>query len=187
MNPLSRTIAAILVTLMLAACAAIAPPPPREFKLSQTQLQELVGKPFETAQTYLGLLDIKLAAPRVTLQPETNRVLTVMDVSVDAPLIGKPWKGGASISGRLRFDQSAGAILLEDPRAESFRVEGVPAAYSDRVNKIGGWLTEQVLQGFTVYTLKPEDLRFDNVNYAPTDFKVKPGELSITLVPKAGP
>jgi hypothetical protein len=187
MRQISRTITAVLITLVVSACATLAPPPPREFRLSQAQLQDLVGRPFVTAQTYLGLLDIKLAAPRVTLQPESNRVLTLMDVAVDAPLIGKPWKGAASISGRLRFDQAAGAILLEDPRAESFKVEGVPAAYADRVNKIGGWLTEQVLQGFTVYTLKPEDLRFDNVNYAPTDFKVRPGELAITLVPKAAP
>jgi hypothetical protein len=187
MRSISRMIAVALAALIVSACATLAPPPPREFRLSQAQLQDLVGKPFETAQTYLGLLDIKLAAPRVSLQPESNRVLTVMDVSVDAPLIGKPWKGGASISGRLRFDQAAGAILLEDPRAESFKVEGVPAAYADRVNKIGGWLTEQVLKGFTVYTLKPEDLRFDSVTYAPSEFKVKPGELAITLVPKATP
>lgn len=188
MKPISRTIAWILVTLMVSACATLAPPPPpREFKLSQAQLQDLVGKPFVTAQTYLGLLDIKLAAPRVSLQPESNRVLTAMDVAVDAPLIGKPWKGAASISGRLRFDQAAGAILLEEPRAESFKVDGVPAAFTDRVNTIGGWLTEHVLKGFTVYTLKPEDLRFDNVSYAPSEFKVKPGELVITLVPRAAP
>lgn len=188
MKQLSRMIALALVILLISACATLAPPPPpREFKLSQAQLQNLVGKPFETAQTYLGLLDIKLAAPRVSLQPESNRVLTVMDVAVDTPLIGKPWKGAASISGRLRFDQAAGAILLEDPRAESFKVDGVPAAFTDQVNKIGGWLTEQVLRGFTVYTLKPEDLRYDNVSYTPTEFKVKPGELVITLVPRATP
>jgi hypothetical protein len=187
MKTIFRTIAVVLVTVILSSCATLVPPQPREFKLTQAQLQDLVGKRFETAQTYLGILDIKLAAPRVSLQPESNRVLTAMDVSVDAPLIGKPWKGAASISGRLRFDLASNTILLEEPRAESFTVDGVPAAYADRVNKIGGWLTERVLKGFAVYTLKPEDLRFDNVNYAPTEFKVRPGELVITLVPKATP
>lgn len=185
MKKIFRMISAALVTLILSSCATLAPPQPREFKLSEAQLQNLVGQPFETAQTYLGLLDIKLTTPRVSLQPESNRVLTAMDVSVDTPLIDKPWKGAVSISGRLRFDQGANTILLEEPRTESFKVEGVPAAYADRVNKIGGWLTEQVLKGFAVYKLKPEDLRFDNVNYAPSEFKVKPGELAITLVPKA--
>lgn len=182
-----RSICIALVGLILAACATVAPPPPREFRLTQAQLQELVGRPFVTAQTYLGLLDIKLTTPRVSLQPESNRVLTAMDVAVDAPLIGKPWQGSASISGRLRFDRAAGAILLEEPRAESFKVDGVPAAFADRVSKIGGWLTEQVLKGFTVYTLKPEDLRFDKVDYTPSEFRVKPGELVISLVPKAAP
>lgn len=185
MKTIFRTIALVLVTAILSSCATLVPPQPREFKLSEAQLQDLVGKRFETARTYLGFLDIKLVAPRVSLQPESNRVLTAMDVSVDSPLIGKPWKGAVGISSRLRFDLASNTILLEEPRAENFKVEGVPATYADRVNKVGGWLTEQVLKGFAVYTLKPEDLRFDNVNYAPTEFKVRPGELVISLVPKA--
>lgn len=185
MRNLFSMIAVTLVTLLLSACATLLPPQPREFTLSEAQLQTLVGKPFETAQTYLGLLDIKLTTPRVSLQPESNRVLTAMEVSVDAPLIGKPWAGAVSISGRLRFDQASNAILLEDPRAENFRVDGVPSAFADRVNTIGGWLTAQVLKGFTVYTLTPEDLLFDGVSYEPSEFKVKPGELAISLLPKA--
>ncbi len=179
-----RMIAVSLVTLLLSACATLAPPQPREFTLSEAQLQALVGKPFETAQTYLGLLDIKLSAPRVSLQPESNRVLTAMEVAVDVPLIGKPWAGAVSISGRLRFDQASNTILLEDPRAENFKVDGVPAVFTDRVNTIGGWLTAQVLKGFTVYKLTPEDLLVDGVSYEPSEFKVRPGELAITLVPK---
>mgnify|MGYP003383623815 CR=1 FL=1 len=185
MRSIFRNFAVALATLMLTACATLAPPQPREFRLSQAQLQDLVGKRFEMARTYLGFLDVKLATPVVTLQPESNRVLTALDVSIDAPLIGKPWKGAAAISGRLRFDQAAATIMLDEPRAEKFTVEGVPAVYADRVNKIGGWLSEQVLKGFPIYTLKPEDLRFDNVSYSPSEFKVKPGELTITLVPKA--
>jgi hypothetical protein len=187
MRPTFRLFAVALATLMLTACATLAPPPPREFKLSQAQLQDLVGKRFEMARTYLGFLDVKLATPVVTLQPETNRVLTALDVSIDAPLIGKPWKGAAAISGRLRFDQAAATIMLDEPRAENFTVQGVPAAYADQVNKIGGWLTEQVLKSFAIYKLKPEDLRFDNVNYVPGEFKVRSSELVINLVPQAAP
>ncbi len=187
MKPAFRMIAVALATMLLSACATLAPPQPREFRLSQAQLQDLVGKRFELARTYLGLLDVKLAAPRVTLQPESNRVLTALDVSIDAPLIGKPWRGAVDISGRLRFDQAAATLLLDEPRAENFMVEGVPAAYADRVNKIGGWLTGQVLKGFAIYKLKPEDLRFDNMNYVPAEFKVRPAELVITLVPQAAP
>ena len=185
MKTLFRRIAATLATLLLSSCATLAPPQPREFTLSEAQLQTLVGKHFETAQTYLGLLDIKLSAPRVSLQPESNRVLTALDVAVDTPLIGKPWAGAASISGRLRFDQASNTILLEEPRTENFKVDGVPAVFADHVNRIGGWLTAQVLRGFAVYTLTPEDLLFDGVRYEPSEFKVKPGELAISLVPKA--
>lgn len=187
MRPIFRLIAVVLATLLLTACATLAPPQPREFRLSQAHLQDLVGKHFEMARTYLGFLDVKLATPRVSLQPESNRVLTALDVSIDTPLIGKPWKGAVGISGRLRFDQASATLLLEDPRTENFMVDGVPAAYADRVNKIGGWLTEQVLKGFAVYKLKPEDLRFDNVNYVPAEFKVRPTELVISLVPQAAP
>jgi len=187
MKPTFRMMAVALATLLISACATLAPPQPREFRLSQAQLQDLVGKRFELARTYLGFLDVKLATPRVTLQPESNRVLTALDVSIDAPLIGKPWKGAAAISGRLRFDRAAATLMLDEPRAESFTVEGVPAVYADRVNKIGGWLSEQVLKGFAIYKLKPEDLRFDNVNYVPAEFKVTPSGLVISLVPQAAP
>ena len=187
MKPIFRVFAVTLATLLLSACATLAPPQPREFRLSQAQLQDLVGKRFEMARTYLGFLDVKLATPRVSLQPESNRVLTALDVSIDAPLIGKPWKGAVGISGRLRFDQATATILLDEPRAENFTVDGVPAVYADRVSKIGGWLSEQVLKGFAIYKLKPEDLRFDNVNYVPAEFKVRPAELVIGLVPQAAP
>lgn len=187
MRPIFRMIAVALATLILSSCATLVPPQAREFKLSEAQLQDLVGKHFATTQRFLGVLDIKLTTPRVSLQPESNRVLTALDVALDAPLIGRPLKGAVGISGRLRFDHPSGAILLEEPRAESFKVDGVPAIYADKVNLIGGWLSEQVLKGFTVYKLKPEDLRFDNVSYAPSEFKVKPGELVISLVPQAAP
>jgi hypothetical protein len=185
MKSIVRLIAVAFAALILCSCATLLPPQPREFKLSEAQLQDLVGRHFATAQKYLGVLDIRMTAPRVSLQPESNRVLTMLDVALDAPLIGRPLKGAVSISGRLRFDQAANAILLEEPRADSFKVDGVPAIYADKVNLVGGWLSEQVLKGFTVYKLKPEDLRFENVNYSPAEFKVKPGELVIGLVPKA--
>jgi hypothetical protein len=185
MKTLFHTLAAVIAILILSSCATLVPPQSREFKLSEAQLQELVGRHFATAQKYLGVLDIKMTSPRVYLQPESNRVVTALDVALDAPLIGKPLKGAVSISGRLRFDHASNAILLEEPRADSFQVDGVPAIYADKVNLVGGWLSEQVLKGFTIYRLKPEDLRFDNVSYTPSEFKVKPGELIITLVPKA--
>jgi len=184
MKTLFRTVAMVIAILTLSSCATLAPPQSREFRLSEAQLQELVGRHFATAQKYLGVLDIKMIAPRVSLQPESNRVVTALDVALDAPLIGRPLKGTVSISGRLRFDHASNAILLEEPRADSFQVDGVPAIYADKVNLIGGWLSEQVLKGFTVYRLKPEDLRFENMNYSPSEFKVKPGELVISLVPK---
>lgn len=187
MRPIVRVIAVALATLILSACATLAPPQPREFRLSEAQLQDLVGRHFATAQKYLGVLDIKMTAPRVSLLPESNRVLTALDVALDAPLIGRPLRGAVSISGRLRFDHPSNSILLEEPRADSFQVDGVPAIYADKVNLIGGWLSEQVLKGFTVYRLKPEDLRYENVNYSPSEFKVKPGELVISLVPQAAP
>lgn len=187
MRPIFRVIAVTLAALILSSCATLVPPQAREFKLSEAQLQDLVGRHFATAQKYLGVLDIKLTAPKVSLQPESNRVLTALDVALDAPLIGKPLKGAVSISGRLRFDHSSNTILLEEPRADSFKVDGVPAIYADKVNLVGGWLTEQVLRGFSVYKLKPEDLRFDNVNYSPSEFQVKPGELVISLIPQASP
>lgn len=187
MRTISCMFAVALATLILSACATLVPPQPREFRVSEAQLQELVGRQFASAQKYLGVLDIKMTAPRVTLQHESNRVVTALDVALDAPLIGRPLKGAVTISGRLRFDYPSNAIVLEEPRADSFKVDGVPSIYADKVNLVGGWLSEQVLKGFTVYKLKPEDLRYENVTYAPSEFKVKPGELVISLIPRAAP
>ena len=73
MKPTFRMMAVALATLLISACATLAPPQPREFRLSQAQLQDLVGKRFELARTYLGFLDVKLATPRVTLQPDSKK------------------------------------------------------------------------------------------------------------------
>ena len=83
-------IAAALAALILSSCATLVPPQSREFKLSEAQLQDLVGKHFATAQRYLGVFDVKLTTPRVSLQPESNRVLTALDVAPKVEVVNDP-------------------------------------------------------------------------------------------------
>lgn len=175
---------AIGAGLLAAACAVLGPQP-REVVITAAQLEQALVRQFSGPRTFLALFDVNLSNPRVLLQPSDSRVRSEMDVAISNALIGESLKGSTAISGRLSFDPGSGTVRLVEPRAEDFRVEGVPERWAAPVGRIGAWLTEQVLREFPVYAPRPEDLRIEGVDYAPSAFAVRADGIVVTLTPQA--
>lgn len=175
--------AALCMAVALAACATMGDAP-RTLTVSEAQLQEIVEKNLNVDHRLLAVFDVNIGKPKVTLQPDMNRVLTGLDVSVKNPISGGTLKGSMAVSGRLNWDAKAMAVVLADPRAESFAIEGLPSQYSSQVNQLGGLLAEQFLKDFTVYKLRGEELRYRGRAFEPKDFRVKSGGIEIVLGPR---
>jgi hypothetical protein len=173
--------ALLLAALVLAACATLGGP--RTFTLSEAQLGRLIDERMNKSLTFLRLFDINLANPKVALDPATGRVITSMDANLKNPFSGNRLSGVAKISGKPGFDPKTGSIVLADTRAEEFKLDGLPPQYSNQINAMGKMVAGEFMRDLAIYTLKPDDLKLNGVNYTPGKFEVLQNALAITLNP----
>lgn len=166
---------------LLASCATLMGP--REVEIPLATLQQAVAGKFPFNNRYLELLDIYITNPKVSLQPDTNRIVTSMDTSIAPPFMNRAWKGNVAVSGNLKFDPSRNALVLADARVEQFALDGVDSAYSNQVRKIGSLLAEQLLNDMPLYTFKPEDLRYGGTAFTLSKITTKPSSLVVTFEP----
>jgi hypothetical protein len=171
----------LIAAWLLASCATLLGP--REVEIPLARLQEAIAGKFPFNNRYLELIDIYVSNPRVSLQPDTNRITTSMDTSIAPPFLNRSWKGNLAISGNLRFDPSRNALVLGEPRVEQFAFDGIDPALTNQVRKIGGLLAEQLLRNTTLYTFRPEDLRYAGTSFTLSKITTRPDSLVVTFEP----
>ena len=103
----------IAAAFLLASCASLLGP--REVEIPLARLQQAVASRFPFNNRYLQLLEVRVTNPHIALQPDANRILTSMDVSMAPPFTDKTWSGSLSISGQLQVDSARNAVVLADP------------------------------------------------------------------------
>jgi hypothetical protein len=170
-----------VLLLLLCSCATLMGPQTREIPLAR--LQEAISQRFPFNNRFLQLLDVRVTNPRVSLQPEGNRMLTSMDISIAPPLIGRSWTGNLAISGRPQVDMARTAVVLADPRVESLNINGLDPAFSGQATRIGSFLAEQLLMDMPLYTFRPEDLRFAGTSFNPTGIAMRQDAVVISFEP----
>jgi hypothetical protein len=179
---------ALLAALALAACGALLGP--RTIDVSEARLQELVARQFPLKSRALELLDINIAAPRLTLRPDANRIASEFDLTIGESLLKTPYRGTIALSYGLRYEPSDHTVRLADLRIERAELgeagsTGLPGGTRRQLDRIGSTIAEKVLGDPVVYTLTPKDLEtVQGRGYQPGDIRVTPRGLTITLVPE---
>lgn len=173
--------AMFFMALLLASCATMLGT--REMEIPLSRLQDAVATRFPFNNRYLELLDIRVTNPRVSLLPDSNRVLTSMDTSVAPPFLKRAWNGNFAVSGQLRFDPARNALVLAEPRVEQFVVNGLDPLYANQITKVGTLLAEQLLKDIPLYTFQPDDLRFSGTRFNPTKITTRQNGLVVTFEP----
>ncbi|HYD82249.1 MAG TPA: DUF1439 domain-containing protein [Paucimonas sp.] len=156
---------------------------PREVDLPLYRLQEALNRKLPFNNRYLDLLDIKVANPRLSLQPGTNRVLIALDATAAPPFLSQAWKGRFALSGSLRYDPGRNAIMLAEPRVENAAFDGIDPAYNRHIAKVGGLLAEQLLKDTPLHTFGPDDFRYGGSRFIPTQIVAKANGLVVTFEP----
>lgn len=169
------------IVMLLTACASLLGP--REVELPVAKLQDALNRKFPFNSRYLELLAINVSNPRLTLQPETNRVMTTLDATIAPLFLKNSWKGSVTVSGTLALDSARSAVVLTEPRMENFMVDGVDAAYTNQVARIGGLLAEQVFRNATLYTFDADSFRYGGSRFMPTKITTKSNALVVTFEP----
>lgn len=176
-----RSFLILFATLLLTSCAALLGT--REVVIPVERLQAVLERQFPFNNRYLELLDIRVTNPRIALQPESNRVLTSFDAAVTPPFLNRSWNGKLALSGQLQFDAARNALVLAQPRVETFDVRGLDSRYASQLRTVGSLLAEQLLAGVPLYTFRDEQLRYAGTRFIPSTITARPGGLVVTFEP----
>ncbi|MDF3838104.1 DUF1439 domain-containing protein [Cupriavidus basilensis] len=162
----------------MAACGALG----NDYTFSQSQLQAALERKFPFNKRYMELFDIQLANPQLTLDPGRNRVNVQFDATVDNRLFFRQaLTGRFALDSGLRYDQATRAIVLQDPQVQQFDVTGLPPQFARQLNALGGILAEQLLQGYPLYTFRPDQLRVAGASVEPGTITVLSNGINVKI------
>jgi len=173
-------ISLLFIMAFLASCAILGD---RTVNVTEAQIQQKLNEKLAVPIQLLKVFDVSLSNSVVKFDQQTGRMQTTLDTVLNSQLLGKSVAGKLGISGKLRFDAASQSIVLDEPQIDQFNVDGADRQYNEIVNALTKTLGKQTLNGITLYTVKPEDLKFGGTTYSPKDIQITDKGLQLTLTP----
>jgi hypothetical protein len=169
----------------LAACASTTFPfIPDSYTFSQKQVQDAVARKFPYRRTMSQVIELALANPLVGFQPEANRLTVRIDAHMESPFLQQPVDGVFTLSSRLEYDSASHAVVLRAPSVERVDVAGDARQYRQQIEAAGALVATQLLEGYPIYTFKPEQLQFAGVNFEPGTITILTNGIRVQIVEK---
>ncbi len=165
---------------LFSACAIMSD---RTVNVSEAQIQQKINERLAVPISLLRIFDVSLSNALVKFDAKTGRMQTMLDTNLTSALSDKAYAGKLGISGKLRFDQATSAIVLDEPKVESLNLAGLDPKHSDLLNVLAQTLGGDMLNGLTLYTVKPEDLKMGATQYTPKELLVTDKGLQMTFSP----
>lgn len=178
-----------LVVCALAACSSVSGLTglmgSRTVEISRDQLMSKLGQQFPMKNQVLDIFEVTAMSPRLTLQPDNNRVLADLDIAAKDRLFAKSYQGSLWLSFGLRYEPRDQTIRLQNVTIDKVSLQGLPANYERYLTRLGSWLAEDRLQNFVVHRLTAEQLaQVDKHGLTVSDVKITPKGLGVMLQPK---
>lgn len=171
----------LLILLTLSGCATMMGD--RTVNVTGDQIAQKLNEKLALPISLLKVLDVNLSNSVVTFDKATGRMITTMDTKLSSELSDQYLTGQLGISGKLRFDPATSAVVLDEPKIENINFDGANGKFNDLFNALAKTVGGEMLNGLTLYTVKPEDLKFGGTSYSPKDMVVTDNGLQLTLSP----
>jgi hypothetical protein len=181
-----RALFAITTTALiigLAGCASLMGP--RTVDISRDQLLAKLSKQFPMRKTLAEIFEVEAQAPRLQLNPDTNRIASEFDIKATDRLFGRSYQGTVGVSFGMRYEAQDRTIRLNTVTIDKLAIAGLSEATQRQWTKLGAMLAQENLQDYPIHQFKPEDLNeVDRRGYQVEDIRVTAAGLSVKLVPK---
>jgi Protein of unknown function (DUF1439) len=171
-----------LFALVLSSCATMMGD--RTVNVTGDQIAQKLNEKLALPISLLKVFDVNLSNSLVTFDKTTGRMMTTMDTKLSSQLLDKSLAGKLGISGKLRFDAATSTVVLDEPMIENINFDGADSKFNEVFNAMAKTVGGEMLTGLTLYTVKPEDLKFGGTTYAPKDMLVTDSGLQLTLTPQ---
>ncbi len=170
-----------LIALVLSSCATMLGD--RTVNVTGEQIAQKLNEKLALPVSLFKVFDVNLSNSMVNFDKTTGRMLTTMDTKLSSQLLDESLVGKLGISGKLRFDAATSSVVLDEPKIETIHFNGADSKFNDVLNTMANTVGAEMLTGLTLYTVKPEDLKFGSTTYAPKDMLVTDSGLQLTLTP----
>ena len=177
-----KIFALLLILLGLSGCATMMGD--RTVNVTGDQIAQKLNEKLALPISLLKVFDVNLSNSLVTFDKTTGRMTTTMDTKLSSQLLDKSLDGKLGISGKLRFDAATSTVVLDEPNIENIHFDGADGKFNEVFNAMAKTVGSEMLNGLTLYTVKPEDLKFGGTTYAPKDMLVTDSGLQLTLTPQ---
>ena len=155
----------------------------RTVNVTGDQIAQKLNEKMALPISLLKVFDVNLSNSIVTFDKTTGRMTTTMDTKLSSQMLDKTLLGKLGISGKLRFNAATSTVVLDEPKIENINFDGANGKFNEVFNAMAKTVGGEMLNGLTLYTVKPEDLKFGGTTYAPKDMVVTDNGLQLTLSP----
>jgi hypothetical protein len=176
-----RSLLCIFYLLFLSACAVMGD---RTVNVTEAQIQQKLNERLALPFSLLKIFDVNLSNSLVKFDEKSGRLNTSLDTALTSPFFKESLAGKLAISGKLRFDPIKQAVVLDEPKVESVDLKGLDGKYGDIIQALAKNIGGEMLNGMTLYEVKPEDLKIGTTQYTPKDMQVTNQGLQIRLSPQ---
>ena len=172
----------------LAITACTGPTLPRSVTLSLDKMQERLGQRFPRRLPLMGLIELNLLTPRLTLLPEQNRIQVVMMLEASGAALRRSYNGVMDLDFALRYEPGDQTVRATDLQVHALQIDGLPPQASQLLGRLGPQLAQQALREVVLHQLQPKDLALaDRLGLQPGRMTVTAQGLVIELAPKPQP
>ena len=174
---------AVAAAVAATGCASLLVP--QSIDVPQARLQEALGHRFPIVRRIAAGIEVTVAVPRLTLQPELDRVVIELTMSGGEGLLKQPLAGVAVASCSLVFDAVSQSVRPVDVRIERLQFDGLPQALERGMVRLARPVAERWLGEQPIYVLRPRDVeRLAAAGVVPGPIRVTAAGISIALVPR---
>lgn len=154
-----------------------------EYTASHAELQALIVKQFPLVQRYAEIFTVTLRDPQLGLNATANRASITAQLSIASPWLRAGTASGVvALSSALRYDPAARALQLDQPKAERLELQGVTGSNAERLQRIGGLVAQELLQGQALRTFTVEELTVGRKTYEIGDITVLEDGIKVQLL-----
>ena len=154
--------------------------------LGQAELQQALRLGFPLEKTYLVIVQVRLSDPVVTLREDSDRIELAVRVEAGLKDLGRPSRGTADVSCRIRYEPSEGSFYADDPKVERLSLDGHPEGLLEKSSGAVTWVLRGLLARQPIYTLRTLDTARSVARLVLKDVRVREGRLRLTLGVDAG-
>jgi hypothetical protein len=157
----------------------------REFvyRFTEAELQEALAARLPIQNTYLFLIQVTLAHPRVALIEGRDRVNAGLDVVLNVRLgdSSPPLAGSVDASGGIRYEASEGKFYLMATVIEKLHMQGIPEKYVARASTALSLALVEYYASHPIYTLDAFDAKQAAARLTLKSVMVEHEQLVVTL------